>query len=101
MTPPTLQSLGWFRPREHRALASEGITTLGALVRRSEMDLLRMPRLGVLSVTRIRQALAAHELQLDGEPVDMRLPAKPKGKKKAKRRAKAAPRRAAMEVSHV
>lgn len=97
MTAPTLQSLGWFRPREFRALASEGINTLGALVRRSEMDLMRVPRLGVLSVLRIRQALAAHDIALAGEPLDLTVAARqPKKKARPARRAKArTPRRTA------
>jgi hypothetical protein len=98
---PTLRELGWFGTREINGLNGGGVFTLGELARRTERQLLGFERLGVLSVVRIRRALHAHGIALDGEPVCAQQAAEPKAKTKAKAkpkrkaRPKARPRRRA------
>jgi predicted DNA-binding transcriptional regulator AlpA len=54
-------------PRVLRTLGSDGITTLGELMRLSEHELLHMPNIGTGAIAQVKKVLAQHRLRLDTE----------------------------------
>ena len=50
--------------RSQHCLKAEDIDTIGDLIKRSEVELLKTPNLGKKSLTEIKDALAAHDLKL-------------------------------------
>ena len=50
--------------RSQRCLRAEDIDTIGDLIKRSEVELLKTPNLGKKSLTEIKDALAAHDIKL-------------------------------------
>ena len=62
-----------FDTRIHKVLSDNGINTVGDLVKKSELELLKLPKLGRAAVTEIRDFLEENGLELgsDGGMTDV------------------------------